>query len=199
MFTRRSLLATGAVVAGAGCLGEGVEDEQSDGGQGETGPEAEDRGVSLSSPAFTAGEPIPERYTCDGEDVSPPLEVSETPEAESAALIVEDPDAPTEEPFVHWLLWNLPPDIEAIPEGIPREQTVEQLDGAVQGTNDFGAVGYRGPCPPVGDGPHSYEFTLQFLETSLDLEPGAGAESVRSALDSGVHETVTMTGSYERS
>lgn len=112
MLTRRALLVTGALLAGAGCLRDG------DGG-GE--------GPSLSSPAFTAGTSIPQKYTCDGDDVSPPLRLRGTPDVESLAFVVEDPDASREDPFVHWLVWNVPSGVEDVPEGIPREPTAEAL------------------------------------------------------------------------
>lgn len=189
MLTRRGLLGTSVLVAGAGCLSDGAGTDEENG----------DAGPSVSSPAFTDGTAIPTKYTCDGVDVSPPLGLRGTPDAESLVLVVDDPDAPTDDPFVHWLVWNVPPGIEEIPEAIPREPTVEALDGAVQGTNDFGDIGYRGPCPPTDDGPHTYRFTVQFVDTVLDLDPGAEAETVRSTVDAHVRGETTMTGAYERS
>ena len=187
MQTRRSLLLTGGVLAAAGCLNDSID------GNGNGGA-----GLSFSSPAFTAGTAIPQKYTCDGEDVSPPLELRGTPDTESLALVVDDPDAPTDEPFVHWLVWNIPTDIEDIPEAVPRDLTVEALDGATQGTNDFGSLGYRGPCPPAGDGAHTYRFTVQLLDTRLELEPGADVETFRSAVEPHVSGEATITGSYQR-
>ena len=182
--TRRAPLATGSLLALAGCL--------TDAGNGDA------PGPSLSSPAFTAGTSIPTRYTCDGADVSPPLVLAGTPDVESLAVVVEDPDAPGDEPFVHWLLWNVPPDTEAIPEGIEPEPTVEALDGAVQGTNDFGDLGYGGPCPPADDDPHAYEFTVLLLDTTLDLDPGADVAGFRDAVDAHVTDDATLTGTYQR-
>lgn len=187
MLTRRTLLATGGLLAGAGCLGN------TDGENGDGGP-----GPSFSSPAFTAGTSIPPKYTCDGDDVSPPLRLRGTPDTESLALVVDDPDAPTDEPFVHWLVWNIPPEIEDVPEAIPREPTVDELDGAIQGTNDFGDLGYSGPCPPTDDGAHTYQFTVQLLDTTLDLDPETGPETFRSAVEPHVSGEATITGTYER-
>lgn len=188
MPTRRELLVTGGVLAAGGCLSDGA-----DSGNGDEGA-----GPSLSSPAFTVGTSIPPKYTCDGDDVSPPLRLRGTPDAESMALVVEDPDAPTADPFVHWLVWNIPPDIEDVPEAIPREPTVEALDGAIQGTNDFGELGYRGPCPPADDGKHTYSITIRLLDTVLDLDPGAGSETFRPTVEPHVRGETTITGTYER-
>jgi Raf kinase inhibitor-like YbhB/YbcL family protein len=187
MASRRALLATGSLLALAGCL--------NDGGSGDTD---RDPGPSLSSPAFTGGTPVPTRHTCDGADVSPPLRLAGPPDAESLALVVEDSDAPTDEPFVHWLLWNVPPDTDAIPEGIEPEPTVEPLDGAVQGTNDFGDLGYGGPCPPADDGPHTYAFSVLLLDTTLDLDPGADTGTFRATVDPHVTGETTLTGTYDR-
>lgn len=187
MLTRRGLLVMGGLIAGAGCL----SNPDSSNGDGGAGP-------SFSSPAFTGGTSIPSKYTCDGEDVSPPLRLRGTPDTESLALLVDDPDAPTDDPFVHWLVWNVPPEIEDVPEAIPREPTVEELDGAVQGTNDFGDLGYRGPCPPADDGKHTYQFTVQLVDTILDLDPGTGPETFRPTVEPHVRGEATITGSYER-
>jgi Raf kinase inhibitor-like YbhB/YbcL family protein len=126
--------------------------------------------VSLS--AIEAGGEIPERYTADGADVSPPLAIEGLPaEAGSNVVVVDDPDAP-KGTFAHWLLWNLPAESTTLPEDVPRTERVEKL-GAVQATNDFGGVGYRGPAPPADDDPHRYRFVCSALDTALDLNAGA--------------------------
>jgi Raf kinase inhibitor-like YbhB/YbcL family protein len=187
MPTRRELIGATTLFVGAGCLGD------SD-GNGDAGA-----GPSLSSPAFDAGATIPTKYTCDGEDLSPPLRIRGTQDAvESLALVVDDPDAPSATPFVHWLLWNVPPDTEEVPEDVPQEQTVSALDGAAQGTNDFGEIGYRGPCPPADDGPHTYRFTVLSLDTMLDLDPRADRETFQSEADPHVSGETTITADYER-
>lgn len=135
--------------------------------------------------------------TTGGDDISPPLELRGTPDVESLAVVVDDPDAPTDDPFVHWLFWNVPPETETIPEGIPREAPVDALDGAVLGTNDFGTLGYSGPCPPT-DEKHTYQFTVQLLETTLDLEPGTDPEMFRSTVEPHVQDKATITGTYQR-
>lgn len=187
MATRRELIAAVTLFVGAGCLGD--SNGNRDGGAG----------PSVSSSAFDVGTTIPTEYTCDGEDVSPPLRIRGTPDGvESLAVVVDDPDAPSETPFVHWVLWNVPPDTEEIPEAVPQERTVSALDGAAQGTNGFGELGYRGPCPPANDGPHTYRFTVLTLDTMLDLDPGADREAFRSEADPHVRGETTITAEYER-
>lgn len=124
---------------------------------------------TLTSAAFRDGERIPDKYTCVGEDVSPPLKWEGVPEGtQTFALIVEDPDAPGGT-FVHWVLFNLPGDVTALPEGV---EPLERLpNGAIHGVNDFQRLGYRGPCPPPGK-PHRYIFRLLALDRELALGPG---------------------------
>jgi hypothetical protein len=127
---------------------------------GEPAPEAPST-ITLKSSAFAEGQPIPKLYTCDGDNVSPPLEWSNVPkEAKSLALIVEDPDAPLGL-FTHWIVYNLPPTTKGLPQG------VRAIDANIpQGRNDFGKVGYGGPCPPSGT--HRYVFRLYALNDTLD-------------------------------
>ena len=128
--------------------------------------------MRLSSPAFENGSSIPERYTCAGEDLSPPLHIEDVPHAaQTLALIVEDPDAPNGT-FCHWILWNLSTETTDLPEELPAGETVLGLAPAAQGKNDFGTVGYRGPCPPEGDS-HRYRFRLLALDAMLRLNPGS--------------------------
>ena len=186
MPSRRQLLGGAVAVALAGCPDDSLD-------PGEEGPEEFD----VDLPAFDA-EFAPE-YTCEGRDVSPPVEASGVPvEAESLALVLDDPDVPSEDPFVHWLLWNVPADTTEIPEDVPRSATVESLDGAAQGTNGFGGIGYRGPCPPAEDGPHSYRFTLAALDATLEVEPGADRATLEDALDDHRIDEATVRAEYDR-
>lgn len=153
--------------------------------------------MKLSSSAFENGKEIPAKYTCDGEDVSPPLSVEEADSgAESLALVVDDPDAPGGV-FDHWIIWNISADTDSIPEGIPTDEVVESLDGAIQGKNDFGAIGYRGPCPPRGPA-HRYRFKLYALDTTLDLKPGSSKGELEKLIEEHVIEEVGLTGKYAR-
>ncbi len=152
---------------------------------------------SLSSPAFRDGERIPVKYTCDGEDVSPPLEWEGAPgEAKSYMLIMYDPDAPAGT-FIHWVLYNIPATVTALPEAVPRTGVVEGL--GVQGRNDFGGLGYGGPCPPPGDKPHRYIFALHALNIdSLGLGPGASAGEVLEKAKQHVIGYAVLVGLYSR-
>ncbi len=130
--------------------------------------------IQLTSPAFKEGQPIPPRYTCKGEDISPALAWDAVPEGtKSLALIMDDPDAPRGI-WVHWVLWNLPPDALALPEAIPPNATLD--NGAKQGLNDFPVIGYRGPCPPPGK-PHRYYFKLCALDAPLGLKEGVARKA----------------------
>jgi Raf kinase inhibitor-like YbhB/YbcL family protein len=151
---------------------------------------------AVSTDAFEDGGSIPQRYTADGEDVSPPFTISGVPsEAGPLALVVDDPDA---NDFVHWLLWNVPAERTSLPEGIDRTETVDSLDGARQGTNGFGDVGYRGPSPPEDDGPHTYEFTFHAIDSTLDVEAGATRSELADPLSAVSIATTTYSGTYDR-
>ncbi|MET1101030.1 MAG: YbhB/YbcL family Raf kinase inhibitor-like protein [Pyrodictiaceae archaeon] len=127
-------------------------------------------GVSfkLESPAFQDGARIPEKYTCDGADVSPPLRWSGAPEATKAyALIMYDPDAPIGT-FIHWVIYDIPGERNELPEAVPPKPRLEGL--GLQGPNDFGRIGYGGPCPPPGHGRHRYYFALHALSSPIGRE-----------------------------
>jgi len=145
---------------------------------------------------FGDGERIPTKYTCDGEDVSPPLTIEGiSPNAKSIAIIVDDPDAPVRV-FTHWVIWNIPP-VSEIPEAIPRKEVVSEPIKAVQGKNDFGDVGYGGPCPPPGK-PHTYRFKVYVLDTMLDLKPRSSKEELEKAMDGHVIQYGELRGVYGR-
>ncbi|WP_135662672.1 YbhB/YbcL family Raf kinase inhibitor-like protein [Halorhabdus rudnickae] len=152
--------------------------------------------LAFGSPAFEDGGSIPERYTTDGPNRSPPLMIESVPDGtETVVLIVEDPDA---DDFVHWLLWDVPGARREIPAGLPVSGTLPEIGGARQGTNDFGTVGYRGPAPPADDGPHTYRFTMTALESTLSVEPGARRSSVRPAMDGMRLGETTLAATYDR-
>ena len=122
---------------------------------------------SITSPAFEAGQEIPARYTCDSKDISPPLQWTGAPaNTQSLVLIVDDPDAPDPEApkmtWVHWVLYNLPPDSSGLPEAIQREKLPS---GVLHGTNNWERTNYGGPCPPIGK--HHYFFKLYALDNAL--------------------------------
>ncbi len=153
--------------------------------------------MRLSSAAFEDEERIPDRFTCEGKDISPPLTVEEvSPEAESLVIIVHDPDAPTGV-FDHWLIWNLPADTTQIPPGITRTGVPKELKGAIQGENDFGESDYRGPCPP-GSVEHKYRFNLYALDKKLDLKPGTKRQRLQEAMKGHVVDKTMLRGTYSR-
>lgn len=150
--------------------------------------------MKLQSNAFSANGMIPPRYTCDGDDCSPDLRWDEPPpEAQSVTLIVDDPDAPGST-FVHWVLYDLPIATRELPEAVPNSPTL--AGGASQGQNDFGNLGYGGPCPPSGV--HRYFFKLYALDSVLGLEVGATKAQVEAAMNGHVLEFIELIGRYSR-
>jgi len=161
-------------------------------------PELPDEGemtLSLSSPVFQEGEDISITYTCDGQDISPPLTWGEPPsETQSFALIMDDPDA-TGGVFTHWLLFNLPADNRELPEAVPLDN--ELANGALQGKNSFGKIGYGSPCPPPGPA-HHYRFTIYALDQPLDLMAGASRKQVIDAITGHILARGQLIGMYQR-
>lgn len=147
--------------------------------------------LALRSPAFADHGVIPDRYTLEGANTSPPLDWSAPPEGTAElALLCEDPDAPGG-PFTHWVVVAIPPDAAGIPEGrLPK--------GAVAGRNDFGELGWSGPRPPVGDNPHRYVFRLSALDRPLGLSEGALAAEVQAAARDHVLARGTLVGRFAR-
>ena len=153
----------------------------------------------LTSSAFAKGSKIPRRHAGDGEDLSPPLAWGDLPAGSlTLALIVDDPDAPTPEPWIHWVLYNLGPDVSGLPEGIPPVEMPTKPAGTVQGKNSWGAMGYRGPAPPRGHGVHHYRFRLYAIDQSLDLKPGLDANALARAIHGHVLGVAELQGTYER-
>jgi Raf kinase inhibitor-like YbhB/YbcL family protein len=145
--------------------------------------------VELLSTAFAAGQPIPRRYSCEGEDRSPPLAWTGLPGgAVSLALIVDDPDAPVGT-FTHWLAWGIRPEDARLAEG-------QRAPG--EGRNGFGEVGYRGPCPPRGHGAHRYFFRLYALASEPTVPPGASRQELERAIEHRVVAVAELVGTYAR-
>jgi len=151
--------------------------------------------LEITSNSFSAQQNIPKQYTCDAEDRSPELHWSKPPAGtKSVALIADDPDAPAGT-WVHWVLFNLPADTQNLPEGVPKSESLES--GALQGTNDFGKIGYGGPCPPPGK-PHRYFFKLYALDGKLNLKAGAKKADVERAMKGHVLAQGETVGRYGR-
>jgi len=150
--------------------------------------------IKITSSAFEDGGLIPAKYTCDGADVSPPLQWDAVPEGtRSIALICDDPDAPMGT-WVHWVLFNLPSDAKELAENIPTEKTLP--NGAKQGVNDFGRVGYGGPCPPGGT--HRYFFKIYALDTEVGLQAGADKRRLLKTMEGHILGQDQLIGKYKR-
>lgn len=164
-------------------------------GAGEQPPEEGKMALSITSTAFREGDKIPDKYTCQGQDVSPPLAWSEPPGGtRSFALIMDDPDAPGGT-FTHWVIFNIPSNSRGLSEAVPAEDQLS--DGTVQGRNDFARIGYGGPCPPPGRA-HRYKFTLYALDQSLELKAGASKKQVLDAIRGHALAQGELTGMYQR-
>lgn len=148
--------------------------------------------LKIESSAFSANSPIPKKYTGEGQDVSPPLSWSGAPDGTAElVLICDDPDAPTPEPWVHWVAYKIPGNASGLPEG--------DAGSAVEGVNDFGKTEYGGPMPPPGHGTHHYHFKLYALGEPLALnQPGAKKSEALNAMQGNILEEAELIGTYER-
>ena len=149
-------------------------------------PDQNEKKLSVRSVAFSQGGHIPKKYSCDGEDINPPLEISDIPAtARSLALIMEDPDAPRGI-FDHWIVWNIPPDTAI----------AENSNPGLNGTNSFGEQGYGGPCPPSGS--HRYYFKVFALDDKLDLPAGGNKSQLEDAMKDHIVATGELMAHYSR-
>lgn len=154
--------------------------------------------LTITSPAFDHQGPIPRRYTCDGEDISPELRWSGVPaDAKSLVLIVDDPDAPDpaapKMTWVHWVLYNIPPDSNGLPEAVAPSALPP---GTRQGLNDWHRTGYGGPCPPIGT--HRYFHKLYALDTVLPDLGNPTKSEVERAMQGHVIDQAELIGTYHR-
>ncbi len=161
-------------------------------------PDPSAPGFTFSKSGVEDGEPIDQRYSCDGDDVSPALAWEGVPEGSAGlALLMEDPDAPGGT-FTHWLVYGLDPAESGLPEGLPHLRDVTGPPALRQGSNDFGTLGYGGPCPPEGT-PHNYVFTLYALDEATALEGGASVDDLRAAIEGHILGEATLAAPYSRS
>ncbi|HEX5794249.1 MAG TPA: YbhB/YbcL family Raf kinase inhibitor-like protein, partial [Geminicoccaceae bacterium] len=157
-----------------------------------------DATLEVDSPAFGENQSIPVVYSGYGEDISPPLSWSAGPEGtRSYALLLEDPDAAEPKPFVHWIMYNLPPEARGLREGIPGAPRLELPDGAMQGQNSRGSTGYVGMKPPAGPA-HRYHVQVLALDQALDLPAGAGREAVLDAVKGHVLAAGDLVGTFQK-
>ncbi len=150
--------------------------------------------LSLASTEFHNGQPIPAKFTCDGDNVSVPLQWADPPaNTRSFALIVDDPDAPSGT-YTHWVLYNVPADVHSLSEGVSTDATLP--DGSMNGVNSARKSGYTGPCPPSGT--HHYHFELYALDAPLSLKPGATKDQLATAMQGHILAQTEMVGTYQR-
>lgn len=150
--------------------------------------------IELTSDVFSEGEMIPSEFTCDGEDISPPLRWKNLPEGtKSIAIVSDDPDAPSGT-WVHWVIYNIPADKQGLQQDFPTDEKLQ--DGTTQGKNDFGRTGYGGPCPPGGT--HRYYFRIYALDTDPLLKPGLTKKELLENIKSHIIDEGELMGRYSR-
>jgi len=156
-------------------------------------------GIKLESTAFAAGQRIPRLYSGEGKDISPALRWSGVPEGtKELAMIMDDPDAPRPEPWVHWVIYKILPQTRELAEGIETKAELSNPAGALQGKNTAGGTGYQGPMPPPGHGVHHYHFKLYALDTKLRLPAGADKKTLLAAMKGHILEQTELVGTYQR-
>lgn len=178
-------------MVGAGLLVAACGSESSDSGDAaDLADSSVDEGLTVSSEAWTEGTPIPVKYSCDGDDVSPPLAWEGVPDdAVELAVVVDDPDAGGG-PFVHWVLFGLDPSVTSLDEGqIP--------DGALEAKTGFGKAGWGGPCPPEADDAHGYRFTVYALDAKVDADDGADFGDVLGDVKDAAIAKGTLVGTFD--
>jgi Raf kinase inhibitor-like YbhB/YbcL family protein len=153
--------------------------------------------LRLASPAFAQDAPIPPKFSGDGADVSPGLSWTGAPSnTAELALVVDDPDAPSAEPWVHWVIYKIPKDTQALPEGIARDDKPAVPAGSMQGKNSWGTLGYRGPAPPKGNA-HHYHFKLYALDTQLSVGPGLDKNALLEQMSGHIVGQGELIGTYQ--
>lgn len=158
--------------------------------------------IEVTSPAFKHGERIPVKYTADGQDISPPINWSNLPKGtKEIVLICEDPDAPTAEPWVHWIVYKIPAELHGLPEGLPREGRLREPAGVLQGKNSWTVgpnIGYRGPSPPPGSGVHRYFFRIYALDSKPVVDPGYDRKALWRVISGHIIGEGELMGTYSR-
>ncbi|BCU70502.1 YbhB/YbcL family Raf kinase inhibitor-like protein [Stygiolobus caldivivus] len=148
--------------------------------------------MNVKSSSFKNEDFIPKEYTCDGSDISPDLEWDMVPSAKSYAIIVEDPDAPAGT-FIHWVIYNIKDN--KLPKNVPKVNNVSSM---IQGVNDFGKVGYGGPCPPKSHPPHRYYFNVYALDVELPEKSGVTADELKRMMEGHIIDKGVIMGKYKR-
>lgn len=194
------LIAVCAVAAWNGCE-RSSKTPQSETGQNNATVKTGDVAMSLTieSTAFKNNERVPARFSGDGDDVSPQLSWSGVPDGTAElALIMDDPDAPTAEPWVHWVIYKIPADTTALRENVAKTETLSSPSGAMQGKNSWGKIGYGGPAPPRGHGVHHYHFKVYALDQTLSVSRGLTKNQLLSAMKGHILAEAELVGTYQR-
>jgi Raf kinase inhibitor-like YbhB/YbcL family protein len=156
-----------------------------------------DTGIVVTCPVQEPGGRLPDRYSAYHDNISPPLEWTGVPDVKAWALVVEDPDAPREQPFVHWMLWNLHGELRGLPEGLGNDPRLVTPQGAIQGRNDVGGYGWFGPRPPRGHGVHRYYFQVFALNDLIEMGPDTQLKELLNALKGHTLAKGEMMATYE--
>lgn len=154
-------------------------------------------GLVVMSPSQGTDGRLDDRHSAYHDNISPPLTWDGVAGAESYALVVEDPDAPRDKPFIHWMIWNIPPEAGGLPEGVPQAQRIAPPHPIIQGRNDNGDYGWVGPMPPAGHGVHRYYFQLFALDQRLELDPDTPLEELINVLKGHTLAKGEMVATYE--
>jgi Raf kinase inhibitor-like YbhB/YbcL family protein len=188
----RSWICVAGAIAVAGALCASCSTPAS---KPEPKPEATPMALEIKSSAFSDGQPIPVKYTCDGDDVSPPLAWAGAPQGTAGyAIICDDPDAPAGT-WIHWVIYAIPEHTTSLPEGVPKTETVP--GGGIQGTSSFNRIAYGGPCPPPGPA-HRYFFRIYALDTDLKASPGLTRDQLTGKMAGHILAQGQMMGTYKR-
>lgn len=154
--------------------------------------------MKVTSTRFENGGEMPIDYTADGQNISPPLRIDDIPQGtRELALIVEDPDAPRQQPFVHWVAYKIPP-TNKLPEGLRPARVLKEPAGMMQGQNDKNKIGYFGPSPPRGHGQHHYHFRVYALDQPVEPEPAMDEQSLIASMQGHILDQAEIVGVYER-
>jgi Raf kinase inhibitor-like YbhB/YbcL family protein len=163
-------------------------------------PETQAQGkIAVTSTAFSNNGSMPMKYSEYADGVSPNLAWAAVPNAKAYAVIMEDPDAKPQLPFVHWVAWNIPAEVTRLPDGVQEQPRLTEPDGVLQGRNTRGSTGYYGPRPPVGEAPHRYHFQVFALDARLDVPFGADRDQVLAAMQGHVLAKGEIVGKYAQS
>lgn len=155
--------------------------------------------IKVTSPSFEPGAPIPKKFTEDGQDISPMIKWIEVPPAaKELALICDDPDAPTPEPWVHWVIYKIPITATNLPEGVSKVDKPPEVPDALQGKNTWPKTGYNGPAPPKGHGVHHYHFKVYALDAPLKVSAGLTKKELLDAAKGHVLAQGELVGTYQR-